>query len=151
MPVIAHAIQACEAQLGQVDAGLLHLPWRALHRPDDLVQGLELLDGPAARPTPSRRRLPVADPARAASRRRRLDASLHPEYSGSRTQDLEPAFHDAGQFYWGTRGAWLAGIGIHANAKTFVLPGWRVVDIDTPGDWDRAERMALAWRAAEPA
>ena len=62
------------------------------------------------------------------------------------------AIHDAGQFYWGTRDAWLAGIGIHTNAKTFVIPrSGACVDIDTPGDWDRAERMALAWRAAEPA
>lgn len=151
VPVIAHALQACEALLGQVDLACCIYPGVPFIEPGDLVQGLEVLRSGgaayafpiAAYPSPIQRAL-----------RRDADGTtrpFHPEYSGIRTQDLEPAFHDAGQFYWGTRDAWLAGIGIHTNAKTFVIPEWRVVDIDTPGDWDRAERMALAWRAAEPA
>ena len=34
-------------------------------------------------------------------------ALLQPEHRSTRTQDLPAVFHDAGQFYWGTRDAWL--------------------------------------------
>ncbi len=34
---------------------------------------------------------------------------FNPEHFNTRSQDLEEAFHDAGQFYWGRAAAWLAG------------------------------------------
>jgi pseudaminic acid cytidylyltransferase len=71
-----------------------------------------------------------------------------PRHVATRTQDLEPAFYDAGQFYWGGAEAWLAGLPIHANGRAIVLPEWRVVDIDTPADWERAEAL---YRALNPA
>ncbi len=63
----------------------------------------------------------------------------------TRSQDLAPAVHDAGQFYWGRRAAFLAqrspfdgsGVGLH-------LPRYRCVDIDTNDDWARAELMFRA-------
>jgi pseudaminic acid cytidylyltransferase len=76
---------------------------------------------------------------------------FHPEHVNTRTQDLEPAYHDAGQFYWGLRQAWLDGLNIHANAKTIVLPEWRVVDIDTAADWERAEALVRAIGAQDRA
>lgn len=63
----------------------------------------------------------------------------HPENQMVRTQDLEELFHDAGQFTWGTRRYWLTeGEG---NSQLYVLPRWRVHDIDTEEDWERAELM----------
>ena len=79
--------------------------------------------------------------------RRQADGTtrpLHPEYAATRTQDLEPAYHDAGQFYWGRAQAWLDGLNLHNNGATIVLPEWRVVDIDTPADWVRAEALCEA-------
>ena len=69
---------------------------------------------------------------------------FHPQYVNTRTQDLEPAYHDAGQFYWGTAEAWLAELNIHAHGNSIVLPEWRTVDIDTPDDWLRAEALVQA-------
>jgi N-acylneuraminate cytidylyltransferase len=69
-------------------------------------------------------------------------APLYPEYELTRTQDLETAFYDAGQFYWGTKQAWLTNSLIHRSGIGFEIPNWRVVDIDTPADWERAERLA---------
>jgi pseudaminic acid cytidylyltransferase len=63
------------------------------------------------------------------------------QYEYVRSQDLEPAYHDAGQFYWGRASAWLDGLDIHGNGAGIVLPDWRVVDIDTPEDWQRAELL----------
>lgn len=69
---------------------------------------------------------------------------LYPEYEVERTQSLEPTFYDAGQFYWGATEAWLNNAKIHSNGVGYVIPKWRVVDIDTPDDWRRAEVLYAA-------
>ena len=67
---------------------------------------------------------------------------FQPENFNIRSQDLEIAYHDAGQFYWGTRAAWLAGKQIFSSdSAPLVLPHHRVQDIDTVEDWSRAEMM----------
>ena len=68
-----------------------------------------------------------------------------PEAFNTRSQDLEEAFHDAGQFYWGRVAAWRAEKPIFdANSAPVILPRARVQDIDTPEDWQRAELMFKA-------
>lgn len=63
-----------------------------------------------------------------------------PEHLNTRSQDLPEALHDAGLFYWGTPEAWLQKRAIFApHSKAVKIPRWRVQDIDTPGDWTRAE------------
>lgn len=59
-----------------------------------------------------------------------------------RSQDLPEAWHDAGQFYWGRKSAFLENEGVF-NAKSYpvILPRHLVQDIDTHEDWERAERM----------
>lgn len=64
-----------------------------------------------------------------------------PEQFSKRSQDLEPAYHDAGQFYWGRPQAWLNSGNLFEASKPLVLPIWRVQDIDTEDDWIRAELM----------
>jgi CMP-N-acetylneuraminic acid synthetase len=61
-----------------------------------------------------------------------------------RTQDLEPAYHDAGQFYWGKRNTWLGNPLIHSSGVGLIIPRARVVDIDTDDDWTVAELMHRA-------
>ncbi|CUS49446.1 MAG: pseudaminic acid cytidylyltransferase PseF [Idiomarinaceae bacterium HL-53] len=66
-----------------------------------------------------------------------------------RSQDLVDAFHDAGQFYWGKTGAWKEGISVfRGDARGYVLPRFRVQDIDTLEDWERAEFMMKAIQLA---
>ena len=68
-----------------------------------------------------------------------------PEHFNTRSQDLEDAFHDAGQFYWGLAAAWLAGKPLFSHCATPVpLPRHRVQDIDTAEDWERAEWLFKA-------
>lgn len=75
--------------------------------------------------------------------KKNLDSSVemfYPEHFKTRSQDLPEAFHDAGQFYFGKPGAWLEGKRIFDTWSTIVeLPRWRVQDIDTAEDWNRAE------------
>lgn len=66
-----------------------------------------------------------------------------PEHFNTRSQDLPVALHDAAQFYWGKPAAWLEARRVFAPGSTaVVIPRWRVQDIDTPEDWERAELLA---------
>lgn len=66
-----------------------------------------------------------------------------PEHFTTRSQDLPVALHDAAQFYWGTTSAWLEGKRVfERSSKPIIIPRWRVQDIDTPDDWQRAELSA---------
>jgi N-acylneuraminate cytidylyltransferase len=73
-----------------------------------------------------------------------------PESIPCRSQDLEPAYHDAGQFYWGTAEAFMDGSQMFGAASTpIVLPPHRVQDIDDEDDWRRAEYLYRALQIAE--
>lgn len=77
--------------------------------------------------------------------RRRDDGRVEPvqpDAIARRSQDLEPTYHDAGQFYWGRWEAWTAGREVlTGNTAALVLADHLVHDIDEPGDWERAESV----------
>jgi pseudaminic acid cytidylyltransferase len=74
----------------------------------------------------------------------RVDA-IYPEHRMTRSQDLEHAYHDAGQFYWGTARAFLEDMPLFApHSIGVILPRHLVQDIDTIEDWDQAELMYRA-------
>ncbi|RUO71787.1 pseudaminic acid cytidylyltransferase [Idiomarina ramblicola] len=79
-----------------------------------------------------------------------LVSMFQPEHFATRSQDLTEAWHDAGQFYWGTRAAWLEKRPIFSSsARLIELPRHRVQDIDTPEDWARAEWLFKAMQAGQ--
>ena len=81
----------------------------------------------------------------------RLDA-MQPEHRQTRSQDLERAYHDAGQFYWGRSEAFLEEAPLFSPCSIpVVLPSHRVQDIDTPSDWTRAEYLYQAIKLQEQA
>jgi len=64
-----------------------------------------------------------------------------PEFYSARSQDLEEAYQDAGQFYWQK-------LFEKSNEQIFgkdsipiILPRHLVQDIDTLEDWERAEKL----------
>jgi len=59
--------------------------------------------------------------------------------TNERSQDLKDYYHDAGQFYWGTSEAWLSNKNFFEGSMPLIIPSWRVQDIDTLEDWQRAE------------
>ena len=68
---------------------------------------------------------------------------FYPEHFSTRSQDLPTALHDAGQFYWGRPSAWIEGKRIFdCHSTPVMIPRWRVQDIDTQDDWERAEIVA---------
>jgi len=67
---------------------------------------------------------------------------FQPENFNVRSQDLEEAYHDAGQFYWGKANTFLQEKPLFSDCATpYILPRHLVQDIDTPEDWVRAELM----------
>ena len=66
---------------------------------------------------------------------------VQPLLFNKRSQDLEPAFHDAGQFYWGRTQAWLQSSNLFEGSRLLLLPRSRVQDIDTEDDWNQAVLM----------
>lgn len=147
VPVIAHALAMCESLGWAVDALCCIYPGVPFLDAADLSATLDRLEAGTSPyvfpvtpfPSPIQRALKLDPHGRV--------QPFFPENVNVRTQDLEPSFHDAGQFYWGRAAAWRQGLNIHANATGHPIPAWRVVDIDTPEDWDRAEAMARAFAA----
>ena len=67
---------------------------------------------------------------------------FYPQFALTRSQDLERAYHDAGAFYFGRREAWLDKKPIFApHSRAFLLPRNLVCDIDTPEDFEFAQKL----------
>ena len=64
-----------------------------------------------------------------------------PEHYMTRSQDLEEAYQDAGQFYWEKVGVKSDEIMFGKDSIPIILPRHLVQDIDTLEDWKRAEMM----------
>ena len=64
-----------------------------------------------------------------------------PEHYLTRSQDLEEAYQDAGQFYWSRVGETSNEIMFGKDSIPVILPRHLVQDIDTLEDWKRAELM----------
>ena len=74
-----------------------------------------------------------------------------PENFLQRSQDLESAFHDAGQFYWGWADSWVQGRSVFTSGSIPLrLPRYRVQDIDTLEDWKQAELMFSVLQSETP-
>ncbi|NCC20895.1 MAG: pseudaminic acid cytidylyltransferase [Alphaproteobacteria bacterium] len=77
------------------------------------------------------------------------DGALVPDSAESlamRTQDLKPAYYDAGMFaiYTPAYIAASSGAGDFMRFRGFPVPSYRVTDIDWPDDWERAEKLYRA-------
>jgi N-acylneuraminate cytidylyltransferase len=142
MPVIAHAISWHEERGQRPDFVCCLYATAPFVRADDLRRGLAVLEGTGADFAFS-----VTSFAFPIQRAIRMTPSgrvemFQPEHFQTRSQDLEEAWHDAGQFYWGRAEAWLADKPLFGpGSAPVILPRHRVQDIDTQEDWERAELM----------
>jgi N-acylneuraminate cytidylyltransferase len=141
-PVVIHAIREAEKLWGSVEFTCCMYATSPFMTSTDIRNGLDVLVRSEADfafavttfPYPIQRAL-----KRTADNR---VAMFHPEHRLTRSQDLEEAYHDAGQFYWGRTQAFLEDRPTFSDAAIpIVLPRSRVQDIDTLEDWRRAELM----------
>ncbi|PIR26662.1 MAG: pseudaminic acid cytidylyltransferase [Deltaproteobacteria bacterium CG_4_10_14_0_2_um_filter_43_8] len=140
--VVAHATQWALDQEFNLNAVCCIYPTAPFIQVDDLKRGLEILESGewAYTFTATDFSSPIFR-----SFQKNEEGSIEmvfPEHFLTRSQDLPIALHDAGQFYWGRPSVWREKKTIFAPHSTPVLlPRWRVQDIDTPEDWDRAQMM----------
>jgi pseudaminic acid cytidylyltransferase len=140
IPVIAHAIQ-WQAENGPSPAQVCCIYATApFLDTEDLQRGLELLQRSGADYAFSV--TSYAFPIQRAIRitqEQRIEM-FQPDKFYARSQDLEEAWHDAGQFYWGKASAWLANKPLFSNdAVPVTIPRYRALDIDTPEDWEYSQ------------
>ena len=68
-----------------------------------------------------------------------IASMFNPEKFNFRSQDLENAYHDAGQFYIAKPEIWINQLNLFEGSMPILIPNWRVQDIDEEDDWERAE------------
>lgn len=147
IPVIRHAVEWFISQGEQLEQACCIYATAPFIRPEDIRRGLEILTETGcdysftvtSYPFPIQRAIRITP-------ERRVEM-FNPQLFNTRSQDLEEAFHDAGQFYWGRISAWLAEKTIFSiDAAPVLLPRHQVQDMDTMEDWLRAELMFRAWK-----
>lgn len=145
IPVIKHAVQWYKAHVKPVDFVCCLYATAPFLDAKDIQRGFSLLQESDADYAfsvtsyafPIQRALRLSDTGRV--------KMFQPEHFTTRSQDLTEAWHDAGQFYWGTSRAWTAEKPLFSEQSAAVpLPRHRVQDIDTPEDWTRAEWLFKA-------
>lgn len=142
MPVMAHAITTMAKQFGPVEFACCLYATAPFVQSQDLRQGLKELQKSDALyaftvthfPAPIQRSFRI-------TQQQRIEMFDATQFN-ARSQDLEEAYHDAGQFYWGRTDAWLHETPLFSRfSAPILLPRYRVQDIDTLDDWFRAEMM----------
>jgi len=139
VPVIVHAIEACRQLDWSMRLVCCIYPVVPLIQIQDLHDAYALIEQ-----SDTEFSFPVTLFPSAIQRALRClpDGTISPfhlQYINTRTQDLELAYYDTGQFYWGKTEGWLMGHSAHQFGKGVIIPEWRTVDVDTLEDWNRAE------------
>jgi pseudaminic acid cytidylyltransferase len=142
IPVISHAVEYLQSNGNKIDLACCIYATAPFIQPIDLQNSLEKMQNNdldycfsvTSYPFPIQRSIRITSNKRS--------MMLQPEMYQKRSQDLEELYHDAGQFYWGTTQSWLENRTLFSNnTMSYVLPRYRVQDIDTMEDWKRAELM----------
>lgn len=145
IPVTKHAIEWLESQ-GQIISEVMCIyPTAPLVQPKIIIEAYQQWHTSQANycftatnyAAPIQRAFKLTENKRA--------EMFQPELFNERSQDLEEAYYDAGQFYWGKPEAFkrLEPV-ISEDSSPYILPRYLVQDIDTPDDWILAELLYQA-------
>jgi pseudaminic acid cytidylyltransferase len=148
-PVVAHAISSIVGGGEQFEFVLVVYPTAVLVAAEQLQaakaalldSGAELVMSVGRFPAPIERAWQLDD--------HRRGSMVRPEHALTRTQDLDEAFFDAGQFYFGTAAFWIDDGDIAGCKPVLVaLPTLATYDIDTEEDFLAVENF-LKWRECD--
>lgn len=149
-PVVKHAVEWVIKNYGTPEYVCTIYATAPFVNSTDIVEGLELLIKEKSQvaftvtsfPFPIQRAIKINKNGRV--------SMFQPEHFATRSQDLEPAYHDAGQFYWAKTDAVLNAVpAFSEDAVPLILPRYRVQDIDTLEDWYCAEQLFKIMQLAE--
>ena len=148
IPVVVHALKEIEESDGPYDAVCCIYATAPFIRLQDLITGKQqIADGWSFAFPATEFSAPISR-----SFRKLPDGGVEmffPEHFQTRSQDLETAYHDAGQFYWGRADAWKSSTALFGLESAVIeIPRRLAQDIDTKEDWFIAEHMfqtKLVW------
>ncbi|MBO3115234.1 pseudaminic acid cytidylyltransferase [Winogradskyella sp. DF17] len=138
--VLLEVIENVKQQGGSFDSICCIYPTAPFVTPEKLNQGLSLMLKNNFEAV-----FPVLEYSFPIQRAVRLEKSyrmrlLEPDHINSRSQDLEPTYHDAGQFYWIKTQALLKHKKLWVpNTGCIIVDELEAQDIDTHSDWTMAE------------
>jgi len=142
MPVISHAIEWWQTHRCQLEFASCIYATAPFIRPEILSQAIQILCNSDADFV-----LSVARFDYPVQRSLRLDGKgmlnfADPENALKRSQDLEPRYHDAGQFFAGRVEAFQRHEAVlYGRCRPIIVPNDEAVDIDTEEDWRMAEKL----------
>jgi len=149
--VVAHSLQYLRDNEGKdYEAACCILATAPFIHVDDLKKGYRLLSDMKAPAV-----VPVTSFAFPIFRALKISTEgaiemVWPEHELTRSNDLPETFHDAGQFYWLETKTFLRDRRLYAKgARPLVIPRYRVQDIDTLEDWERAEKIYRGLHSAQ--
>lgn len=140
IPVIRHAVEWLKSQNHPIDEVCCLYATAPFISKENIQKGLDILQenvcdyafSVTSYAFPIQRAIRINELGRV--------SMFQPNLFNSRSQDLEEAWHDAGQFYWGRAEAWLnERVFFSSNSVPVILPRHCVLDIDTIEDWTLAE------------
>ena len=150
IPVVVHAIKKLQNSENKIDLVCCIYATAPFIQEVDLKNSLEQLEKEDANfcftvtnyPFPIQRAIHIT--------KENCCEMFQPEMFNMRSQDLDEAFHDAGQLYWGKTSAWLETEQMFSLKSTpYILPRYLVQDIDTEEDWIQAELMFKALKLSD--
>jgi pseudaminic acid cytidylyltransferase len=139
--VTKHALSYLKSQGQEYDFACTIYATAPLLQKEYLIKGYEVLKNTDAINSFSATTMPFP-----IQRTFKIDANgrcemFTPEYAMTRSQDLEEAYQDAGEFYWSRLDKKSDEIMFGSDSIPIILPRHLVQDIDTIEDWQRAEIM----------
>jgi len=137
--VIQEVLETYEQQGKHFDYACCIYPTAPFITPEKLIEGMELLEKNHADSA-----MPIVQfsfpPQRCVVKNGAYITPKWPENMAKRSQDLEPMYHDAGQFYWiDTKAFAQQHTVIMKKTVPVILSEMDVQDIDTEEDWAMAE------------
>ena len=138
--VVKHSIKFLNAKNKYFDLVTLIYPTSPLLNMNDVRRGTEAIDKYDFAMSVSKYAYPIQRALRL-NKKEQTMTMIFEENFKVRSQDLDPTFHDAGQFVVGKQTAWLEKNPL-TNGRTvpIIIPASRVQDIDTEDDWIEAEK-----------
>lgn len=144
--VIAEVLETYKKMGKNFDSFACVYPTAPFVTGEKLCEAMKLLDGADAVLSVVKYSFP---PQRAFVIRDGNVAYQYPQYERTRSQDLEPIYHDCGQFYMCKTDVFMEKHSlILPKTRPYILPEEEVQDIDTMSDWEIAEAKYKALRGS---
>ena len=141
LPVVQHAIETLSRTATPFSEICCIYPTAALLTHELLQKGLKQLESTGADYV-----IPVTRFSHPIERALKIEGCkvemVNQQSHAKRTQDCQASYHDTGQFYWGSSGAWVSGRPFFGTNSSFIeVSQLNAHDIDCNDDWQLVDAI----------